>query len=215
MPRPDDARPGAPAPWSARPAAQRCSIPVSRLRRALAGWTAPPEPREPVHSAVLVPVVERDGEAALVFIRRASDLARDPDHIAFPGGHLETGERPLEAALRESSEEIGLAPDLVEVVCSLGVIERGHSRERVAPFVGLVTGRPCLVGDGREVAAILEVPVASLAGEGISWQEHWGPDGSDRAVRFFAGTPELGDNLIWGLTAHIVWELLAAVFAET
>jgi 8-oxo-dGTP pyrophosphatase MutT (NUDIX family) len=185
------------------------------VRRALAGLTPAAEPAEPVNSAVLVPVVERDGEAVLVFIRRAGDLARDAGHIAFPGGHLEVGERPLEAALRESREEIGLDANLVEVVGSTGVVERGRPAERVVPVVGLVRGHPAFVADGREVAAILEVPLASLAGEGVAWQERWGPDGADVGVCFFAGVPELADDLIWGLTAHVVWDLLAAIFAET
>jgi 8-oxo-dGTP pyrophosphatase MutT (NUDIX family) len=164
---------------------------------------------------VLVPVLERDGEAALVLIRRSDGLGRDPGQIAFPGGHLEEGEQALEAALRESFEEIGLDPDLVEVVGEFGVLERGRERERVVPFVGIVTGRTRLVADGSEVAAILEVPVASLAAEGVSWQERWGPVGAESDVCFFAGTPELADDLVWGLTARIVWKLLAAIFGET
>ncbi len=213
VPRPPDARPGSLAPWSGRPPAERAAVSLERLRRALTGL--PPAPAEPVDSAVLVPVAERQGQATLVFIRRAGGLARDPGHIAFPGGHLEADERPLDAALRESQEEIGLDPNLVEVLGSFGVIERRRRGDRVVPIVGIVPGELCLVPDRHEVAAILEVPVASLAGEGVFWQERWGPPGADVGVCFFAGTPELADDLIWGLTAHIVWDLLTAIFTET
>ncbi len=195
-----------------RPRAERASVPVGRLRRAMGGWAAS-LPTGPVDSSVLVPVVERDGEAQLVFIRRSTALARDPGHIAFPGGHLEAAEQPLEAALREAQEEIGLDPGLVEVVGSFGVV-RSPRRERVVPFVGLVSGRPAFVADDHEVAAILEVPAASLAADTTCWQERWGPIGADAGVSFFAGIPELADDLVWGLTAGIVWELLAAIFAE-
>jgi len=164
---------------------------------------------------VLAPIVERDGEACLVFIRRSGELARDAGHIAFPGGHLEAGEAPLAAALRESREEIGLDPGLVEIVGSFGVLERRERGEKVVPFVGLVTGQPSFVGDGHEVAAILDVPLASLAADAVCWQERWGPVGADAGVCFFAGRGELAEDLIWGLTARIVWELLAAVFAGT
>ncbi len=164
---------------------------------------------------MLVPVVVRGGEAALVLIRRSAALERDAGNLAFPGGHLEPGEGPLAAALRESQEEIGLDPGLVEVIGSFAVVERVRGRERVVPFVGVVTGHPDYVADGHEVAAILEVPLASLAADGVSWQERWDAPGRDAGVCFFAGTPELADDLIWGLTARIVWDLLAAVIAET
>jgi 8-oxo-dGTP pyrophosphatase MutT (NUDIX family) len=213
VPRPPEARPGEPAPWSACPVEARASITVERLRRALAAL--PPVSAVPVHSAVLVPVVQRAGEATLVFIRRSEELVRDAGHVAFPGGHLEPGERAVDAALRESQEEIGLDPALVEVIGSLGVAERRQRSERVAPFVGLVTGHPRLVPDGREVAAIFEVPVTSLAVDGVSWQERWEPGASRPGVCFFAGAPGLGRDLVWGLTARVVWDLLAAVLADS
>ena len=214
VPRPNDACRGDPAPWTTLPAARRSSIPVERLRRGLAHLATAPAPLPPVHSAVLVPVVVRGGEAALVLIRRSAALERDAGNLAFPGGHLEPGEEPLAAALRESQEEIGLDPGLVEVIGSFAVVERVRGRERVVPFVGVVTGHPDYVADGHEVAAILEVPLASLAADGVSWQERWDAPGRDTGVCFFAGTPELADDLIWGLTARIVWDLLAAVIAE-
>ncbi|MGP8065677.1 MAG: NUDIX hydrolase [Acidimicrobiales bacterium] len=215
VPRPNDACRGDPAPWTTLPAARRSSIPVERLRRGLAHLATTPAPSPPVHSAVLVPVVVRGGEAALVLIRRSAALERDAGNLAFPGGHLEPGEEPLGAALRESQEEIGLDPGLVEVIGSFAVVERVWGRERVVPFVGVVTGHPDYVADGHEVAAILEVPLASLVADGVSWQERWDAPGRDAGVCFFAGTPELADDLIWGLTARIVWDLLAAVVAET
>ena len=215
VPRPNDACRGDPAPWTTLPAARRSSIPVERLRRGLAHLATAPAPLPPVHSAVLVPVVVRGGEAALVLIRRSAALERDAGNLAFPGGHLEPGEEPLAAALRESQEEIGLDPGLVEVIGSFAVVERIRSDERVVPFVGVVTGHPDFVADGHEVAAILEVSLASLAGEGVSWQERWGTPRCEAGVCFFAGAPELADDLIWGLTARIVWDLLAAVFAGT
>ena len=183
------------------------------MRRAL-GALAPPHAGPPARSAVLVPVVETRGEAALVLIRRSDHLVHDAGHIAFPGGHLEPGEEALAAALRESHEEIGLDPALVEVIGSFGALQRRRDKELVVPFVGLVAGHPPLVGDGREVAAILEVPLVSLAADQVAWQESWGTGEGEAGLCFFAGAAELGRNLIWGLTARVVWDLLAAILAE-
>jgi 8-oxo-dGTP pyrophosphatase MutT (NUDIX family) len=211
VPRPADARRGDPAPWFSGPAGAGSSIPLDRVQRAFAAL-APPSAQPPVHSAVLVPIVETRGEAALVLIRRSEHLVHDAGHIAFPGGHLEPGEEALAAALRESYEEIGLDPALVEVIGSFGAVERRRDRELVVPFVGLVAGHPPLVGDGREVAAILEVPLASLAADRVAWQESWGGE-AEPGRCFFAGAEGLGRNLIWGLTARVIWDLLAAILA--
>jgi 8-oxo-dGTP pyrophosphatase MutT (NUDIX family) len=212
VPRPADARRGDPAPWFSGPAGAGSSIPLDRVRRQLAAL-APPSAQPAVHSAVLVPIVETRGEAALVLIRRSEHLVHDAGHIAFPGGHLEPGEEALAAALRESYEEIGLDPALVEVIGSFGAVERRRDREWVVPFVGLVAGHPPLVGDGREVAAILEVPLASLAADRVAWQESWGGE-AEPGLCFFAGAEGLGRNLIWGLTARVIWDLLAVILAE-
>lgn len=76
--------------------------------------------------AVLVPLVEREGELCLLYEVRASTLRRQPGEVCFPGGRMEEGESPEECALRETWEELGIPPEAVEVIapldfqCSLG-----------------------------------------------------------------------------------------------
>lgn len=76
--------------------------------------------------AVLVPLVERDGELHLLYEVRASTLRRQPGEVCFPGGLMEPGETPEACALRETWEELGIPPEAVEVIapldfqCSLG-----------------------------------------------------------------------------------------------
>lgn len=141
-------------------------------------------------------------------------MANDPGHIAFPGGHVEKGEEPIRAALREAEEEIGLDASLVEVIGTFDPFGRRTHDERVLPVIGVVSGRPTLVPDHREVAAIIEVPIASLASDDASWQERWGRDGSELVMTFFAGLPELGTDVVWGLSARILDLVLSTVFSE-
>ena len=58
--------------------------------------------------AVLVPLVERAGEACLIFEVRAETLGRQPGEVCFPGGHMEPEEEPAGCALRETEEELGI-----------------------------------------------------------------------------------------------------------
>lgn len=155
------------------------------------------------------------GQATALLIRRAAHLGRDPGHVALPGGLVEPDEDPLAAALREADEEIGLDPSAVDVLGPLDVVERPR-RGAVAAFVGLLAARPALVPSPDEVEAVLDVPLATLLADGVAWEERWPPTGraapatTHRSVRFFA-CDLLGDDLVWGVTARILWDLLERV----
>ncbi|MFN3284604.1 MAG: NUDIX domain-containing protein, partial [Pseudothermotoga sp.] len=65
-------------------------------------------------SAVCVPIVFLDDEPYLILIRRSRRLRRHPGQISFPGGFVEKGETPLEAAVREMKEEIGVRENCLQ-----------------------------------------------------------------------------------------------------
>jgi 8-oxo-dGTP pyrophosphatase MutT (NUDIX family) len=201
--------PGDALPWFPRPYPGAPPIPAEFVRAAAVPLDRAGLLQQAPISAVLVPILEREGDAHVLLTRRSSRLSLDPGNISFPGGHLEPGEHPLDAALREAEEEIGLAPADVEIVGSLDLVERLRDHQRVASVVGLVRGNPELSASESEVEAILEVPLSALLAEGSAWEEHWGE--TRRAVRFFTHETALGDDLVWGLTARILWDLLERV----
>jgi len=86
-----------------------------------------------------------------------------------------------------------------------------HSAEQVAAYLGLVQGRPKLLADVSEVEGIIEVPLTALCTDGASWQEIWWPGEDDRTVKFFADETTLGEDLLWGLSAEILWRLFERV----
>ncbi|MCG3156006.1 MAG: putative Nudix hydrolase NudL [bacterium] len=145
------------------------NLPLHELSRAL--QTAPLRRREPVpglrHSAVLAILFEAEiggqRETQAVFIMKTSDGSRHGGQIAFPGGRLEPQDRSLlETALRETHEEIGVAPAELEVLGSLGQFSTMTTGFDVAVYVA----RPLAVlrysPHHREVAAIFEIPVRVL-----------------------------------------------------
>lgn len=232
VPRPPGGGPPLPPPWkapsgpAASPGHRRVpTLPLGIVRAALArgagAWEDGPV-RQRVEAAVLVALYGDgggdEGEATVVLIRRSSLLERDPGHVALPGGFVEPGEEPRAAALREAEEEIGLDPGAVEILGRLATVERPRHQGSVAPFVGVLPGRPALLPSPDEVEAVLEVPLAHLLAEGVAWEERWplapgeGPDAPGRLVRFFA-CETLGDDLVWGVTAKILWDLLERVVA--
>src|SRR2546428_12307542 len=93
-------------------------------------------------AAVLLPLVE-GSEPRIVFTKRTDDLPRHPGEISFPGGmrHDDDGDL-LATALRETEEELGLSPDLVDVLGSLELLETFTTGFTIAPFVGALEADP-------------------------------------------------------------------------
>ena len=72
--------------------------------------------------AVLVPLVEREGELCLLYEVRSSTLRRQPGEVCFPGGRMEPGETPEECALRETWEELSIPTERVKLLGRLDFI---------------------------------------------------------------------------------------------
>jgi 8-oxo-dGTP pyrophosphatase MutT (NUDIX family) len=162
-----------------------------------------------INSAVLCPLYLSDGELHAVVTRRHDDLRRHPGEISFPGGRQDEDEPDLRTtALREAEEEIGLAPDDVELLGALQPTPTIATNYAVYPFVGLIepgrTWRP----SAAEVAEVLELPLRRLR-EGYARRRLL-----RRGVPFRTDVYCVDEHLIWGATARIVADLLARVPEE-
>lgn len=165
-----------------------------------------PTPRP---AAVLVPVVSHDALTVLL-TQRTDGLAHHAGQIAFPGGKVEAGDSdPVATALRESQEEIGLAPEFVEPLGYLDPYRTGTGFI-VFPVVGLVRRGFGLRLDPREVADAFEVPLAFLM-DTRNHAMHTRPwHGGER--RFYAMPFE--QRYIWGATAGILKNMHQRLFAQ-
>ena len=134
---------------------------------------------------------------------------KDPwsGHMAFPGGRLKPGEEPLDAAIRETQEEVGV--DLEADGISIGrlddVIPSGGPRIAVSPFVFAMPAEIALVPDPVEVASTVWMPLKHLSNPASAAEHlHIVPGGDP--LRF----PALayGDHVIWGLTYRMLIQFL-------
>jgi 8-oxo-dGTP pyrophosphatase MutT (NUDIX family) len=159
-----------------------------------------------IDSAVLVPLYLDENHLHAVFTRRRDDLRRHAGEISFPGGRQDDDEDDLRAtALREAEEEIGLAPDAVELVGALQPTPTIATDYAVYPFVGLIEPGHAWRPSAAEVAAVLEFPLGRLrAGFGRRRLTR-------RGVPFRTDVYEVDDQLIWGATARILADLLERV----
>ena len=155
-------------------------------------------------AAVLLPLVEGD---RLVLTRRTEHLSRHPGEISFPGGLTHEEDVDLSAtALRETQEELGLAPDDVEVLGALEPVHTFVSAILIVPFVGVVSAAPVFTPSEAEIAEVLSYPLDELMAAETTVE--WPRDGL--VYRGFA-YPMSDGNTIWGATATIVNELMAIV----
>lgn len=112
-------------------------------------------------AAVALCVTEADGVPTLVITRRAAGLRAHAGQWALPGGRLDAGEGPVEGALRELHEEIGvdLGPEAVLGLLDDYVTRSGYVMTPVVCWAGPVAG---FAGSEPEVAAVYEVPLSDL-----------------------------------------------------
>jgi len=113
------------------------------------------------HAAVALCVTEHDGVPSLVITRRAAGLRGHAGQWALPGGRLDPGETAVEAALRETREEVGLAlgPESVLGVLDDYATRSGYVMTPVVCWAGPVGE---LTGAEDEVASVYQVPLADL-----------------------------------------------------
>ena len=88
--------------------------------------------------AILVPLVEHQGDLCLLFETRAETLiGHQPGEVCFPGGRREAGETPAETACRETFEELGIPKEEIEILAPLDVIQDISDRV-IYPFLGRI-----------------------------------------------------------------------------
>lgn len=120
---------------------------------------------EPKPAAVLLPLLRSDGEWRLLFTRRNAALPEHSGQVSFPGGRADPGdESPVQTALRETQEEIGLHPNDVRVLGQM----RPYltvTNYRVTPVVGVIPWPYPLHPAQDEVSRIFTIPLSWLADE--------------------------------------------------
>ena len=162
----------------------------------------PPAPGKVPQAAVLVPLYDdAGGDTRVILTKRPITMPTHAGHLAFPGGRPDDGDGgPVDTALREAEEEVGLDRGLVEVVGFLPAIHTVEYSLMVVPVVGWIEGIPDLSPSPREVDLILHPLLEGFADESRWRYELW----RGHKLWFFS----IDGEVLWGATAHMVRQLI-------
>jgi len=218
IPRPQDWKPGRPAPWAHLAEGKRhFSVATAAERLATVGvadgggvareTSGREEPGRT--SAVLCVLAEHQGQTMVLLTRRSAAMRHHTREIAFPGGRRDdTDQSYLHTALREANEEVNLDPNDVTVIGELNNFVTGGSGSRVHPFVATVPTLPTnLIANPAEVEAIRWEPVQNLLSDAAWREEIWTRNGRSSPITFM----EIEGDTVWGATAMMLRWLFTIV----
>ena len=159
-------------------------------------------------AAVLVAIYDWPADPGLVLTQRRHDMRRHAGEVSFPGGRADPGETLVECALREAREEIGLDPEIVDVVGALRPTSTVVTSYRVLPVVGTIPTGLTHTLSPREVERVIELSFAELRG-GFGMRRL-----IRRGVPFRTPTFEIGETFVWGATARMLQMLFEQLDGE-
>ncbi len=160
-------------------------------------------------AAVLVPLLQHSSEWHLLFIRRSVEVQDHKGQVAFPGGSIEPQDVDIRAtALRETWEEIGLAPEAIRV---LGLMPARNTITgfHITPVVGVIPWPFSIRMQTSEVSRVFTIPLHWLAQpQHHSMRDVLRPNGAFEPVYYF---DEYDGELLWGITAAMTLQFLEIV----
>jgi len=188
--------------------------PVSAVTRFLDQVQGPvsPELRDylndsPKPAAVLLALIERPRGLQVLLTKRADHLSDHAGQVSFPGGQLErTDSGPIEAALREAQEEVGLHRSLVSVAGTMQDFLTGTGYV-ITPIVCFVSNEFEAIPEQSEVAEVFEVPLTFLLAKGnirLTQRERFGT-----IMKMYDF--DYAEHYVWGATAAILKKFINTI----
>lgn len=160
-------------------------------------------------AAVLVPLVNVDGEWNLLFTHRSDELLDHKGEVSFPGGSVEKQDQNFaQTALREAFEEVGLTAGKVQILGALHTF-RTISNFCLKPIIGVVQWPVELANNPSEVVRSFYIPIQWLA-EKNHWQEIPRKLSNGQTVPVIIYDDYDGEKL-WGISARITQEFLKGI----
>ena len=177
-------------------------------------------------ASVLLPLVKKDSSYYILFEVRSKNLKTQPNEVSFPGGKIEPFENPMDAAIRETCEELGTNPNNIQVISQLDLLVT-HMNIIIHPYIGILKDIDNLNINRDVVEHTFLVPITYLLNNEPTYyknkievtpddkfpydiipnKENYKFQESNYTVIFY----EYKNYVIWGMTARILENFLKII----
>lgn len=156
-------------------------------------------------AAVAITVVHRDGVPGIWVLKRPASMRNHAAQFALPGGRLDAGESPVQAALRELDEELGIALPERTV---LGLLDDYETRSGylMTPVVCWVDGDPDITPNPAEVAHVFFITFDEL---GVDPRFITIPESNRPVIQL-----PIANSLVHAPTAAVIYQFAQVVLAD-
>lgn len=160
-------------------------------------------------AAVLVPLCSINDIPSLLYTVRSANLKSHSGQISFPGGKTDNNETPMETALRETQEEIGLLPNKIDIWGCGPELPGKDNRMGITPVIGLIDdlSEDDLTLNKNEVSEVFAVPLQELC---HSKNQYYTQFANGITLPVFVAD----EYKIWGITAYITHMVLSCLLSE-
>ena len=157
---------------------------------------------EGIPASILLLLYPLGGKWFFFLTKRSQDLEHHKGQISFPGGVVEKNESKMNAAIRETNEEIGVDKDVIKVIGSLTPFYVPVSNFHISPYVGWTEEKPHTKVQDAEVNRVFSVSINDLVLErNLKTKEDFFSNKSVKVPYF-----DLNGETVWGATSMILSE---------
>ena len=158
--------------------------------------------KPPIPSAVLILLFPKRDTFNFILTLRSKKVETHKGQISLPGGVQEENESLAETALREANEEIGVLPEIVEIIGKLSTIYVPYSGFKIYPYVGWTKSIPNLKASAEEVEKIIFASITELLNNNNQRKKSTVLRGIPVTMPYF----NLNNEKVWGATSMILSE---------
>ncbi|HUX98103.1 MAG TPA: CoA pyrophosphatase [Candidatus Deferrimicrobium sp.] len=159
-------------------------------------------------SAVLMPIIFDENQLKFILTLRKENLRRHSGEISFPGGRQDKEDKDLEVtALRETYEEVGIAPKKIKILGRLDDLFTitGYI---ITPFIGIITETVQCKSNDAEVAEILYIPLEVFLTKALFSEKNLVRNNTNYPLYYY----QWNNYEIWGATAYIINQFIELIF---
>lgn len=178
--------------------------------------------------SILMPIVEFEDGLHFLFELRSAKLDRQPGEVCFPGGAIEDGETPMQAAIRETMEELGIERKDITIINKADSLQT-HANNLLYSYIGLIRIDNMKISE-EEVEEVFTVPLSFFMNNEPDMEyaaviQKVSDDFPYERIKFPKGYKwahgrsdipiyEYEDKIIWGLTGRLVHDFVEVMKGE-